>query len=753
MLRRKFDFEKPCDVVLYLRMSSDKQNKNSPKQQKAQIKKVIRSRGLPWKIIKVYQDDAKTGLMTENRPGFTRMLHDIRNGSVVPKAILVDTIERFGRMDDLDLYRRRLFNENRVYVLSADRQFADPHAPEAKVMDSFENLRASEAGRIKAGDVYRGKLDSIEKGYWPGGPVPFGYALELVLVERRKGREIKHHRLVIHTINGPIMRLVFRMAAENPSWGQDALTRWLNACEQIPDALKPFHSATVGKWLRSPIYRGTLRWSDNCTGIEDGRRLVEKNDEEFVVLVEGFCEPITDADTIAKVDEGIRLRTRKDFGDTSGGAGRGVNYRYPLTGLVRCGHCGSSMVPNSSSPYKAKDGTEKVYCSYNCPRRRAGGCDNSQAVKETWLRPVVLGKIAERLLPTAADMKDFAAEIRKMILEEQSLQENEDNFAIPALKSELAEIKGKIEGWKASLADPDLHRSMRQELREESNIGFDRMEDIESILQELDASEVVLDTATGDEEIADSIARLTEAFDGQCPTRMNLELSMHIDKINCYSDGRVVMRTCKIGSTPIAIQWFGNQKERVETKPAGSNRAKTKPRRRARFRLSADGLIEGDILRDRIRTATDPHRFDSLPDDWFWVDEFQIQKSVPWVRQNAQAVKKRYIELEAETGKKPSLTVLAKEFGRSRPTISRALDIAEEGETGGQPAKHRRPSNPVKGNVELEQKIEDMHFAGRSNKEIGEVLSVSRSAVTHALDRLYERLGKPRPDGRKRRHQ
>ena len=74
MLRRKFDFEKPI-VVVYLRMSSDKQNKNSLKQQLSQIKKLpikshwkamaktiapiiiaiqlrIKSRGLPWWIVK-----------------------------------------------------------------------------------------------------------------------------------------------------------------------------------------------------------------------------------------------------------------------------------------------------------------------------------------------------------------------------------------------------------------------------------------------------------------------------------------------------------------------------------------------------------------------------------------------------------------------------------------------------------------------------------------------------------------------------
>jgi hypothetical protein len=32
------------------------------------------------------------------------------------------------------------------------------------------------------------------------------------------------------------------------------------------------------------------------------------------------------------------------------------------------------------------------------------------------------------------------------------------------------------------------------------------------------------------------------------PTLGNLELSMHIDRIDCYDDGKVVLRTCKLGA-------------------------------------------------------------------------------------------------------------------------------------------------------------------------------------------------------------
>ena len=748
MLRRRFDFDKQIDVAVYLRMSSDKQNKNSPKQQLSQIKKLIESRGLPWRIVKIYRDDAKSGLATHNRPGFTGMLNDIKNGTIVVGAILVDTIERFGRMDDLDVYRNRLLHRDGVHVLSADRQFADPHAPEAKVMDSFENLRASEAGRVKANDVFRGKLDSIEAGYWPGSPVPFGYDLDVVCVEMRKSREIKHHKLVVHPIHGPVVRSLFRKAAENPSWGQERLAKWFNERDDIPEDLKTFHGSTIGKQLRSPIYRGTLVWSENCTGVVGGRRVIEKNEDEHVVRVENFCEPIADKETLRNVDEGILLRERKGK-SSNGKPKRGVNYRYPLTGLVRCGHCGASMVPNSTSPYKAKDGSSKVYCSYNCPRRRSGACENAQPVKEDWLREIVFKKMSERLFPDDKHVNEFVEETKVMVVEEQSLRRADEDSTISILEAELTQLQKQVEGWKVSLADPDLHRSMRLSILQDSNEACDRMEAIELVLQEADSEESVLTRATSADEITDGLSRLNDVIDSGCPTAMNLELSMHIDKIECFSGGRVVSRICKIGSTPLAIQWFSDEPLEPGSKPADGKL--TNPRRRAQLRLDAVGLEDEEVLRDRILTATNPYRFKGLPDHWFWLDEFQIPEKTYWVQENAQRVLARYEEIKA-TGKKPSLNALAKEFGKSRPTISRALDIATGAGNGDKP-EHRREPKSVKGNPELESKIAQMHDDGKLNKEIAEAMGLGRSTVTMALDRLYQQRGLPRPDGRRERHQ
>ena len=56
MLKRNFDHSLSYRVVIYLRMSSELQNKRSPEQQLNEIKKRLKSLGYKWIIVKIYKD-------------------------------------------------------------------------------------------------------------------------------------------------------------------------------------------------------------------------------------------------------------------------------------------------------------------------------------------------------------------------------------------------------------------------------------------------------------------------------------------------------------------------------------------------------------------------------------------------------------------------------------------------------------------------------------------------------------------------
>lgn len=129
MLKRFYDWKLVHRVIIYLRMSSDQQNPRSPDQQLEQIKRRLAALGYKWIIVKIYRDDAKSGRYLHKRPGYQKMMRDIRTGAVKADLILVDTLERFGRVEELPMIRKELFEKHGVLVLTADSDFADPTKP------------------------------------------------------------------------------------------------------------------------------------------------------------------------------------------------------------------------------------------------------------------------------------------------------------------------------------------------------------------------------------------------------------------------------------------------------------------------------------------------------------------------------------------------------------------------------------------------------------------------------------------------
>ena len=144
MLKSSFDPKKRHPAVTYLRMSDKQQNPRSPDQQLAEINRVMKACGLDWPILKNYRDEAKTARLHRNRPDYQQMMRDVKTGIVPADLILVDTLERFGRVDDLPGIRKDLAERHGVLVLTADSNFCDPGTVQGRALGTVEAIRASE---------------------------------------------------------------------------------------------------------------------------------------------------------------------------------------------------------------------------------------------------------------------------------------------------------------------------------------------------------------------------------------------------------------------------------------------------------------------------------------------------------------------------------------------------------------------------------------------------------------------------------
>ena len=505
-LYRPFDPKESRNVVVYLRMSSDQQNKRSPDQQEAMVKEILRRMQYPWKITKRYTDSGKSARRVRNRPQYNQMISELKTGLVDAKFVLVDTIERFGRTDNLDSVRRELYQRHGIVVLSADRYFDDPNSPQGRAATMMESFRAGEDSRIKRHNVIRGKRDAISQGFWPGGPVPFGYSLKVAETETRGGREIRHHILVPHQITSSIIRSTFVKSIRNPSMGQESLAKWLSGRSDIPLEFRSFDPDTVGRWLKNSIYFGELVWGEHASGIVDDVRVLERNPDDEILRVPHFCEPIVSRDEFDEVAAGRKARTTNGRGDKNNPPRRGMVYKYMLTGLVRCAHCKSSMVPNGSAAYKTADGEERRYTAYMCAKSRAGSCPNKVRVNEEWIRNTVIGKLQDRVLPAAENNQpSWLSEITELVEFELNKQREDADVSRPALEAEAKLLKQQIAGWSMSLAKPDLSQRLREQIEKDYSNALDRTGAIEAMLHREDAENRLAREIVDPEKVRDGL--------------------------------------------------------------------------------------------------------------------------------------------------------------------------------------------------------------------------------------------------------
>jgi len=407
MLRREFDPQRAYRVVLYLRMSSDRQNPRSPDQQAQEIERRFRALGYDWNIVKTYRDEGISGRYQRRRRAYQKMLNDVQTGAVVADLILVDTLERLGRVEELPTIRKTLFERDGVLVLTADSNFADPNTPQGKALGMVESMRATEDGRVKAHNVLRGKRDAAMQKHWPGGPSPFGYKLVSKMRTINSREEVDYCIIEPNPATRWIIELLFE-TAEHTSFGTTRLARRLNDDPKIPDEFKPFNAATIGYWLDSEIYVGDLRWARHMTGIVDDTRVIEPNVADDILFVSEFCEPLVSRErwnNVQAIRQVRRERASASRHRTSSGDAKkieapapGLTLNYLLSGLLFC-ECGLRMTASSGGKYVAKDGTERRYASYVCPGYLSGHCANSTRVPEEWIRSVVIDMLRRRLLP------------------------------------------------------------------------------------------------------------------------------------------------------------------------------------------------------------------------------------------------------------------------------------------------------------------------------------------------------------------
>jgi DNA invertase Pin-like site-specific DNA recombinase len=682
MLKRRIDLSKAIDVALYGRMSSEEQNPRSPDQQFDDIGRTMHRLNRPWHILAKYRDDAISGRLVTKRSGLMQLVSDIESGRLKVQAILVHTYERWGRDEELDTLRRRLWKKYQVLLLTADSEFCDPTTPAGRALSQMEQTRAIEANNTKALDVLRGKWDAAMQKHWPGGPPPFGMKLKYIMNAETGRPEVDYAILEIDPDSSWIIVLIYRIA-NRFEYGTTRIAQLLNKGRKIPAKFKPFYPESIGYWLDNPIYRGELLWAKYCTGVIDDSRILDLNPVNEQLRVPDFCPP-TVSDALWESVHELRQTRREDalarrkVAD-GGPRGSGLVLKHMLTNIVRCHECGGAMAPVSSG---STDGRYH-YVHFHCPRQRSGVCPNAVSVREDRLQPAVFATLRHRIptvpvsMPGVIVVPPSLAALAQEVRQDLSTVDQEVPDHRPAIRDELARLAEQRNGWLISLGNPKLSIELRQQLQQVFDDARDRIQDLEQQLAVLEGRSELLDQALNMDAALQRVRRLHDALDKGAPTRGNLELSQHIEQIEVFADGRILMHTCRLGIFDGVVELVrrarGESRTTNPSPPGAANVVVARPRTRRRLRPE-DG--EGEEDRTALQIAQDPMRFAGLDSKWFWVDSLEMPQFQCWSQSHAAEVAAK----RAENPKLWTIQKLALHFGVARPTIRSALARAAAAE-------------------------------------------------------------------------
>lgn len=325
-------------------------------------------------VIFKYIDRGVSGKSIKNRLFLQQLLIDAKEKKF--DEVWVWKINRLAR-NHLDLLK--IVDELNMQNIGfkSCSEAIDTSTPTGKLMMNVigsigEFERESIVENVKMGMKQRAK-----QGKWNGGQV-LGYkSININGIENKT-------RLEIVDSEANIVEHIFQLYAEGR--GLKSLTNYINKLGYKTKKGNLFSINGVKEILMNPIYIGKIRYNRRENWSEMRRRGMNKNP----ILVDGEHKAIISVELWERVQKLYSQRSNKPTRIYSGS--------YPLTGLLKCPVCGSSMVAGRVKK-KHKDGSFIIYRYYHCGawRNKGTAACRSNSVKADYVESFVFNKIQEVL--------------------------------------------------------------------------------------------------------------------------------------------------------------------------------------------------------------------------------------------------------------------------------------------------------------------------------------------------------------------
>lgn len=351
----------------YCRYSSDLQTEASIEQQKAEIEEYANRNNIT--IEKYYADEAKSGTKS-TRENFQNMISDACKSKRI-QAVLVWKTDRFARntMDNL-MYRNKLAKHN-VKLISITQPISDS-TPEGKLMNTL--LAGMDEYYIEnlASNVKRALKSNAKESKFNGGIPPLGY-------------DIVEQKYVINKHEAKAVKKIFDLRLQGYSLIDISVE--MNKKGYKTKRGNEFKKNSIYDLLRNEKYIGNYIYGK-------GTKTDHRNENEDAVKNIGTIPQIISEKVFNKVNnikDEIDEKNKKDISKSTASK----NF-YFLTGLIRCGKCGS--VYTGTTQVTKKNGKTYKNGYYRCSGNTKIGKCKCKMIKKEVIEEKVMELLTKQLL-------------------------------------------------------------------------------------------------------------------------------------------------------------------------------------------------------------------------------------------------------------------------------------------------------------------------------------------------------------------
>ena len=326
--------EKKKRVAAYCRVSTDNEDQaNSFESQQRYFKEYI-ERNPNWELYEIFADQGISGTNTKRRKEFNRMVACAKNGDF--DLILTKEISRFARNTLDSIYYTRDLKKYGVGVIFLNDNI-NTLDKDAELRLAIMSSIAQEESRKTSERVKWGQKRQMEQG------VVFGRSM--------LGYDVKDGNMYINEKGAEIVRLIFHKFV-NEKKGAHVIARELQEAGIQPMRSKAWQNTVILRIIRNEKYCGDLVQKKTYTpDFLSHEKKYNRGQEEFIIIKDHH-EPIISREMFEEANHMLDQRSLSQKGKAK------YSNRYPFSGKIKCGCCGSSYVARykirkNGSRYKA----------------------------------------------------------------------------------------------------------------------------------------------------------------------------------------------------------------------------------------------------------------------------------------------------------------------------------------------------------------------------------------------------------------